>query len=382
MGDTGAIMVIIKNENPNDFKKYVKNKALFLFGAGRTAKHCIDVYCENKKIEAVIDNGTTEKGSCITYPDKVIPVIDVSVFLEKIKRLKGTDITILITPVFYAWEIIEQLDKIPELNEVTCYLHFLLRNYPLPSDSFEFSHGKNKIPRKLHYFWLGKNGMPEHLQKYVNEWKNKCEDFEIICWNEDNYDVSKNRYMKEAYDSKAWGFVPDYARLDIIYEHGGIYLDTDVEILKSLDVLLQDDAFFCAGSNDQINLGSGFGAVKAHPLIKKLRDYYEDKSFYHPNGEINKLPCYNYQHPVLKEFGFKVENTYQKLNDVVLYPAEVLSPTGIGGLGDFFSEKTLSIHHTELSWISDREKRALEKMKIALKNRLAAEKVNESGRGV
>ena len=96
------------------------------------------------------------------------------------------------------------------------------------------------IPKKIHYCWFGGAPKSKLAKKCIKSWKRKCPDYEIIEWNESNYDVTKIPFMKEAYDAKKWGFVPDYARLDIIYNNGGIYLDTDVEIVKSLDDLLSD----------------------------------------------------------------------------------------------------------------------------------------------
>ena len=88
------------------------------------------------------------------------------------------------------------------------------------------------IPKVIHYCWFGANALPESAIECIESWKQFCPDYEIIQWNETNYDVTKNRYMHEAYQNKKYGFVPDYARLDIIYTHGGIYLDTDVELIK------------------------------------------------------------------------------------------------------------------------------------------------------
>ena len=101
-----------------------------------------------------------------------------------------------------------------------------------------------RIPKKIHYCWVGGTAKPKSVQYCIDSWKKYCPDYEIIEWNEDNYDFSKNRYMKEAYDNKKWGFVPDYARLDIIYQHGGIYMDTDVEMVANLDDLLEYEGFF------------------------------------------------------------------------------------------------------------------------------------------
>ena len=90
------------------------------------------------------------------------------------------------------------------------------------------------IPKVIHYCWFGGNEMSALEKKCIESWKTQCPDYEIVRWDETNYDVTKNPYMQQAYAAKKWGFVPDYARLDILYQHGGFYLDTDVELLQSL----------------------------------------------------------------------------------------------------------------------------------------------------
>lgn len=99
------------------------------------------------------------------------------------------------------------------------------------------------IPKKIHYCWFGRNPLPELARRCIESWKKYCPDYEIIEWNEDNYDINKIPYVKEAYQAKKWAFVTDYVRLDVVNKFGGIYLDTDVELLKSLDSLLKYKAF-------------------------------------------------------------------------------------------------------------------------------------------
>ena len=99
------------------------------------------------------------------------------------------------------------------------------------------------IPKKIHYCWFGGNEMPEVVIKCIKSWKEIMPDYEIIRWDESNYDVKKCKFISDAYAEKKWAFVSDYARLDILYDHGGIYLDTDVEVLKSLNDLLDLDGF-------------------------------------------------------------------------------------------------------------------------------------------
>lgn len=124
------------------------------------------------------------------------------------------------------------------------------------------------IPKIIHYCWFGRGKYPAIVQKCLKSWQTHCPDYEIKLWNEDNYDIFKATYMAEAYQAKKWAFVSDFARLDIIYHNGGIYLDTDVELIKSLDSLLTLGCFVAADETG-INTGMGFGASKNHQTIKK-----------------------------------------------------------------------------------------------------------------
>ena len=123
------------------------------------------------------------------------------------------------------------------------------------------------IPKVIHYCWFGHNPLPERYKEWIKSWKRYCPDYEIVEWNESNYDVTKHPYMRAAYDAKKWGFVSDYARLDIIYENGGIYLDTDVELVKNLDELLYQEGFAGVDSSGRLSTGLGFGARKGLRLI-------------------------------------------------------------------------------------------------------------------
>ena len=96
------------------------------------------------------------------------------------------------------------------------------------------------IPKVIHYCWFGGNPLPEEAKRCIESWKKYCPDYKIIEWNENNYDVNSNEYMKSAYKEKKWAFVSDYARIDVVYKYGGIYMDTDVELVKGLDNLLND----------------------------------------------------------------------------------------------------------------------------------------------
>lgn len=214
------------------------------------------------------------------------------------------------------------------------------------------------IPKVIHYCWFGKGQLPKLAQNCLDSWKKYCPDYEIICWNEDNYDVTKNKYMLDAYNAKKWGFVPDYARLDIIYRFGGIYLDTDVELIKPLDELLSDNKGF-AGVEipGQIALGLGFGAEKNNPIIKLMLDHYEKLNFYNADGSMNLIPSPLLQTQLLKEHGLNEANSLQVIeNCFSIFPKDYFNPYNFENGKIEITSNTFSIHHYAGSWVTKRNK--------------------------
>lgn len=148
-------------------------------------------------------------------------------------------------------------------------------------------HSDEKIPAKIHSFWFSKDEKPKSYKKCIESWKRFCPEFEIYEWNSENYDVTKNMYMKQAFEHKKWAFASDYARLDVVYEYGGIYLDMDVELVAPINQMLCAQAFFCRQYNGIIDMGSGFGACKGDLLVKELLDDYENLEFILPDGSMD-----------------------------------------------------------------------------------------------
>lgn len=356
-------MAKVLNVGVKKFRENVKEKEIVLWGAGKLASFYIQTICEKLDIICLIDQNKSLCESKLVVDNLEYPIISEAEFLIKLEKgyLSKKDVAIFVTPTAFTGEIIRHINDIAAFDTIECYSGLLLRDF-YEAVPFTFTKGVPKIPKKIHYCWFGGKTIPEKLQRCMDSWKRFCPDYEIIRWDESNYDITKNRYMKEAYDCKKWGFVPDYARLDIIYNEGGIYLDTDVELLSSLDRVLNDEMFCGFQCNFQINFGCGFGAIVHHPLIKELRDYYNDKSFYLKDGKMNMKACYEYQHPVLKKWRFNLENQFQKRTGVVVYPSEVLAPS-MGIISNNFTPNTVSIHHMDFSWAGAHDRKAFDLLK-------------------
>lgn len=204
------------------------------------------------------------------------------------------------------------------------------------------------IPKKIHYCWFGGGEKPKLAQKCIASWKKYCPDYEIIEWNENNFDVNSNPYTKMCYEQKRFAFLSDYLRLVIIYEQGGLYFDTDVELVKSFDDLLGNSAFFGFETPEYVNTGEGFGAEAGHPVVAQMLKEYEPLH----DGLHGIIGCPRLNTEALLHFGLVRDGSMQKLENAVVYPADFFNPyddpTGILTR----TPNTYSIHWYGKSWMS------------------------------
>ena len=216
------------------------------------------------------------------------------------------------------------------------------------------------IPKKIHYCWLGGDPLSPLAEKCIASWKKYCPDYEIILWNESNYDFTKHPYMRQALEAQKWGFVPDYARLDIVWQHGGIYLDTDVELVKSLDDLLENKFYAGFESDKFVALGLGFGAEAGHPLLKKMMEDYDNYSFVNEDGTLNLLPSPAIQTELLLKMGLSADtgDILTMTDGVVIYPTRFFAPRNAARLPEALPD-SYSVHHYAASWCDDQIKRKL-----------------------
>ncbi|WP_305156530.1 glycosyltransferase family 32 protein [uncultured Muribaculum sp.] len=214
----------------------------------------------------------------------------------------------------------------------------------------------DSIPKVIHYCWFGRNPLPESALKCIDSWKKYFPDYEIKEWNEDNFDVNSIPYTRDAYTAKKFAFVSDYARFKILYEHGGLYFDTDVEVIKSFDDILARGSFMgCeldATQGNAVNPGLGLGAPTGLNLYRMLIESYKHRDFLSSDGNYNLTTIVKYTTDLLVEEGFKAINKIQTIKDVTIYPKEYFNPLNDNtGRLDITSD-THSIHWYSKTWLN------------------------------
>ncbi|MDO4832161.1 MAG: glycosyltransferase [Clostridia bacterium] len=209
------------------------------------------------------------------------------------------------------------------------------------------------IPKKIHYCWFGKKPLSKEVKKCIKTWKKYCPDYEIIEWNESNFDVNSHPFVKKAYEAGKWAFVSDFARLKIVYEEGGIYLDTDVELLKNIDFLL-DNEFFIGVQQSQkcVTTGLGFGAEKNNQVILKMLKKYDEHEF--DQNTMTEIMCPKLNNSVFHELGYEYKDEIVKLEGGTVYPPKYMDPLAPGYF-DLLCDDTISIHRYAASWTSGKQ---------------------------
>lgn len=219
------------------------------------------------------------------------------------------------------------------------------------------------IPKKIHYCWFGKGKMPELAHKCIDSWHEYLPEYEMILWNEDNFDINSVPYVREAYRAKKFAFVTDYVRLYALYNYGGIYMDTDVEVLKPLDRFLEHKSF--SGFEDLHSIPTGIMASEQYGAWVNMQlEYYKDRSFILPNGSIDYTTNVATITSIMVSQGFKLNNKLQNFNDIiVIYPKDYFCPKSYVTGKIELTENTYTIHHFAGSWLTPTQK-----LKTKIKN--------------
>ena len=206
---------------------------------------------------------------------------------------------------------------------------------------------KTRIPKVFHYCWFGKGKKSELIIKCIESWKTFHPDWEIVEWNEDNYDVHKIPYISQAYNDKKWAFVADYARFDILNEYGGVFPDTDVEFFKQIpDSFLDYEGFTGFEQKETVAPGLIYGSIPGQKITQEIAKTYEKKPKYDTSETIVHIAT-----KVFKEHGIVLDNSFQVVDGIAVFPNSVFCGFNHETQKAFISKETISIHHYAASWV-------------------------------
>lgn len=207
------------------------------------------------------------------------------------------------------------------------------------------------IQKVIHYCWFGGNPLPESTERYIESWKKFCPEYEIKRWDESNFDVNFCPFIAEAYKARRWAFVSDVARLYVLVNYGGVYFDTDVEVLKPIDKLLEYDAFTAFESKFQIGMGI-LGCVKGHPMFAELLELYTNAHFVQPDGSYDTSVIGRRFKDICLRYGFEPNNTLQTINGLTILPKDWFYPSDPITKEFKVTDNTLTVHYYDASWVS------------------------------
>lgn len=213
------------------------------------------------------------------------------------------------------------------------------------------------IPKMIHYIWFGHGEKSELIQKCINNTAEMMTEWTIKDWTEDNYNVAQCDYCREAYEKKKYAFASDYARFDLLYRYGGVYLDTDVELLKKIpERMLAHKGFTGVESNNKIAPGLIFASEAGNPIVREILDEYEKDHFVRPDGTLNMRTVVSRVTEVFERHGFHADGAEQDIEGFHVYPVEYFCAFDFVENQFHITDKTVSIHHYTATWLTPKGK--------------------------
>ena len=215
------------------------------------------------------------------------------------------------------------------------------------------------IPKKIHYCWFGNGEKPELAIKCIESWKTHCPDYELVEWNEQSFDIdSAPLYVRQAYENKKWAFVTDYVRLYAMVSYGGVYMDTDVEVIKNIDAFLDNSAFL--GFEDGKNILTAVMACeKNFPLFKEMMNAYDDAFFVKEDGSLDTTTNVVRVTNVCLNHGLVQNNEHQFIEGLAVYPRDYFCPVEYLSGKLKKTENTVAVHWFSESWFSDEQRQEM-----------------------
>lgn len=216
------------------------------------------------------------------------------------------------------------------------------------------------IPKKIHYCWLSNDPMPTKIKKCIESWKKFLPDYELILWDFNRFPKGKSKWVDQAFEAHKYAFAADYIRAYALSTDGGIYLDSDVEVLKSFDSLLTTPYFIGREIESPIE-AAVMGSTKGHRLFSLLLDYYDSREFIDSNGEMSLTPMPYVMENIIKTY-FTLHDVKSPNeitisdNNIFILPADYFSPKSYLDGKITLTDNTYSIHHFEASWLTKKDK--------------------------
>ncbi|MDE7432302.1 MAG: hypothetical protein K2N34_10380 [Lachnospiraceae bacterium] len=345
------------------------NSKIVMFGAGvigtSTTPAILHTLGLESSVVCCIDNDAAKWGKEIHIGSRTIRICAPDVLYTL-----GENVVVLINISRYS-EVLEQLEQMQCTNSMQCYIMPMIFMYNFHSEG-----GKGVIqtcsipiiPKKIHYIWFGGKKLSQSLQQCIDSWHRYCPDYEIVRWDESNYDIGKCLYMKQAYKHKRYGFVPDYARIDILYQYGGIYMDTDVELVRNLDSLLYQEAFSSMEKWQVINFGGCSGSVAGHPSLEPFLKAWRQRKFIRDDGTMDILSSGYVDTRVALDNGYVLNGQNQTIMGMNIYTYDYFHPYDYMSGKTEMTNDTFAIHHFNGGWLDERMQLADRKTRLCFEN--------------
>ena len=290
-------------------------------------------------------------------------------------RIKKTDLysedadnTLILIAVNGYREIKTQLAADSELAAFTAipsiYLESLYEDLRMLSvvkpEPHYRKNGQQMIPKIIHTFWFSNEEMPIKYRECLQSWKKYASDFEIKIWDLNSYSAENCLFFDQAIEDKNWAFASDYARADVLRRYGGIYMDLDVEMLRPIDDLLYNDAYMSFESLSRIECGSGMGAKAGNKILDEICKSYEARPYYKKDGTWDNSTCPVRYTEIIEKYGLKKNGCFQFVEDITIYPFEVLTGKSFDTGIIYKTELSYTTHHHHGSWVPSGAKNAME----------------------
>lgn len=350
--------MVIKKATYSQFANKVKGKNLqiIVYAAGAmgqvVAPYFFEKYGLEENVLCYVDADDGKSGETVQLVSRAVSIKPVG-FLESCPE---DGVILVASNAFYS--ILEVLNKIRALDGTEAFILPLMQMLENSVENKKWVKQSDiqRIPKRIHYCWFSGNPIPPMLEKCIESWYQYCPDYEITRWDESNYDINKHLYTKQAYENKKWGFVPDIVRLEILYECGGIYLDTDVELIRCLDELLYQEAFCGVERSGLVNFGGCSGAASGNEVIKEILEKRLNIPFVKSNGTLNLITCGLYETKPLLAKGLQLTNKVQNIDGLTVFPSEFFHPYDYTSGELHITENTFAIHHFNGGWLDEKSR--------------------------